>query len=357
MNRGLVGGGRWPFAIGRLDSLAMNAPRSKRRRLALTVGDMAGIGPETTRLVLGEERLRAAADVVVFGPASACPKGVTPHEGAWEDCPGGWLQWVATGEPGEYQMGQASAGCGRAALRALEAAHGAALAGWVDALVTGPVSKTALHLAGESVEGQTELFQRWCGVDRILMVALAGPLRVGLVTRHLSLRAALDALSGPLVLEHLELLADFLEGRGHREPRLGLAGLNPHAGEGGRFGNEELEFLNDAAEEARGRGLDVRGPLSPDSVFRDALEGRLDGVLALYHDQAFIPLKLVGGQRAVTALAGLPYLRLSPVHGTAFDIAGRGLASHANLLETLLLAAAWARTGAASPGLTAELGK
>ncbi len=118
-----------------------------------------------------------------------------------------------------------------------------------------------------------------------------------------------------------------------------------------------MEFLNDAAEEARGRGLDVRGPLSPDSVFRDALEGRLDGVLALYHDQAFIPLKLVGGQRAVTALAGLPYLRLSPVHGTAFDIAGRGLASHANLLETLLLAAAWARTGAASPGLTAELGK
>jgi 4-hydroxythreonine-4-phosphate dehydrogenase len=218
------------------------------------------------------------------------------------------------------------------------------------------VSKTALHLAGEPVEGQTELFQRWCGLERVQMVALAGPLRVGLVTRHLALRDAIEALNGPLVMAHLELLASFLGTLGLGKPRIGLAGLNPHAGEGGRFGHEELDFLNDAVVWARGQGVDVRGPLSPDAVFRDALEGRLDGVLALYHDQAFIPLKLIGGERAVTALAGMPYLRLSPVHGTAFDIAGRGLASHENLLETLLLAADWAgpQAGGATPAAGAS---
>lgn len=288
--------------------------------------------------------MRAVADLMVFGPPSARPEGVPLHRGSWESCPDGDAWWVATYDPGDHAMGKAGAACGQAALAALEEVHGAAQAGRVGAVVTGPVSKTALHLAGTAVEGQTELFQRWCGVDRVLMVALAGPLRVGLVTRHMSLRDALDALDGPLVTDHLGLLADFLKTRGLTRPRIGLAGLNPHAGEGGRLGNEEEDFLALAVEEARARGIDAHGPVSPDSIFRQAMDGRFDGVLALYHDQAFIPVKLVGGIRAVTVLAGLPYLRFSPVHGTAFDIAGKGLASPDNLRETLILAASWARS-------------
>jgi 4-hydroxythreonine-4-phosphate dehydrogenase len=166
-------------------------------------------------------------------------------------------------------------------------------------------------------------------------------LRVMLVTRHEPLREAIAGLTAESVLVHLELLDHTLRRMGCSAPRIALAGLNPHAGEGGLFGSEEGDLLAPTVDRARSAGLDVEGPVSPDAVFAQAMDGSFDGVLALYHDQAFIPIKLLGRDTAVTLLAGFPYLRLSPTHGTAYDIAGSGRASAENLTSALLRAAEW----------------
>jgi 4-hydroxythreonine-4-phosphate dehydrogenase len=183
------------------------------------------------------------------------------------------------------------------------------------------------------------------------MLGLARELRVLLLTRHLPLRAALEAVTPERVLAHLALLDQGLRQLGLAAPRLALAGLNPHAGENGLFGDEERERLAPALERARARGLDVAGPVSPDTVFLRAARGEFDGVLALYHDQAFIPLKLHAPGEGLTVLLGLPYLRVSPAHGTAFDVAGTGRADPRNLLVALEAAARFA--GSYSPRASA----
>jgi 4-hydroxythreonine-4-phosphate dehydrogenase len=318
----------------------------QRPLLALAVGDPAGIGPEIAAAALSDPRVRAAARLVAIGPERLRPDDVrslgesSPAELAHVEDPA----WLDTGGPVRWELGRAQAECGRAALAALWTGARLAQASLVEGLVTAPVSKEALHLAGERVEGQTELLARWAGVERVQMLAVAGPLRVLLLTRHLPLREAIAHLESDSVADHLRMLAGTLrELLGVRQPRLALAGLNPHAGEGGILGVEEREVLAPAAARVRDEGLDVAGPLSPDSVFVRAAAGEFDGVLALYHDQAFIPIKLLGAERAVTVLAGLPYLRVSPAHGTAFDIAGRGVANPENLIVAIEHAAKWAR--------------
>jgi 4-hydroxythreonine-4-phosphate dehydrogenase len=247
-------------------------------------------------------------------------------------------------------MGRAQAECGRAALAALRRGVELALARQVDALVTAPVSKEALHLAGEKVEGQTELLGRWAGVEHHQMIAIAGALRVMLLTRHLPLRAALDAITPERVFFHLKLLHATLIELGFERPRLALAGINPHAGEGGILGREELELFPEPIARARAEGIDVSGPLSPDTVFLSALRGRYDGVLAHYHDQAFIAAKLAAPDTGLTLIAGLPFLRVSPAHGTAFDLAGKCQASPENMKVALRQTAHWvARRPTPSP--------
>lgn len=296
--------------------------------LALTVGDPAGIGPEIAVAALHDARVQSVARLLVLGPEALRPRELPPK-----------VEWRGTATEGAWTMGRVQRSAGRAALAALAAGHELALAGRVDALVTAPVSKEALHLAGETVEGQTELLGRWCKAERFEMVAIAGDLRVMLLTRHMPLRAALDLVTEERVLDRLDLFDASLRRLGVAHPRLALAGLNPHAGEHGILGREDEDVLRPAVEAARGRGLDVTGPVSPDAVFLQASRGRFDGVLALYHDQAFIPIKLLSEDGGITAIAGLPYLRVSPVHGTAFDIAGKGLASPKNLVQALLWAA------------------
>jgi len=295
-------------------------------RLALTLGDPAGIGPEIALRAAADPRVRAAAQLVLIGPRILRASG---------------LEWLESAAPERWEMGRVQRECGQAALAALRMGHELALSRAVDALVTAPVSKQALHLAGEHVEGQTELLGRWCGVTRFEMLAIAGKLRVMLLTRHMPLRRALDSITTARVLDHLQLFDESLRRLGFARPRLALAGLNPHAGEGGVLGSEDGEVLAPAVEQARATGIEVSGPHPPDTVFLQASSGAFDGVLALYHDQAFIPVKLLSGHGGVTVIAGLPYLRVSPVHGTAFDIAGQGKASAENLIAALLQAAEW----------------
>lgn len=321
--------------------------------LAVTLGDPAGIGPEVTLAALGDPQVRACSRALVIGPAALRPGSIPRWEASVDPRAIESQAWLESYAPARFEIGKPQAECGRAALAALRAGVDLALAGRVDALVTAPVSKEALHLAGEKVEGQTELLGRWSGVADHQMVAVAGNLRVMLLSRHLPLRAALDLITPPRVLRHLELLHTTLRGLGFEHPRLALAGINPHAGEGGILGSEELELLAPALEAARARGIDVQGPLSPDTVFLSALRGSFDGVLANFHDQAFIATKLAAPDTGLTLIAGLPFLRVSPAHGTAFDIAGNGTARSENMRVALLQAAVWAaarRSLPAAPG-------
>jgi 4-hydroxythreonine-4-phosphate dehydrogenase len=311
-----------------------------RPLIALTVGDPAGIGPEVALAALRDPVVRGRMRLLLLGPGRLRPDDVGDVTSAASDADSAW---VDTGGPPTWKMGEAQADCGRMAIAALRRGHELALGGRVDALVTGPVSKQALHLAGEHVEGQTELLARWSKVERYEMIGIAGDLRVMLLTRHMPLRRALGEITTARVVDHLALFDESLRRFGVASPRLALAGLNPHAGEAGILGEEEEAILRPAVDLARSRGIDVSGPRSPDTVFLQASRGEFDGVLALYHDQAFIPIKLLSRDGGVTVIAGLPYLRVSPVHGTAFDIAGRGKASPANLIAALL----WAAEGAA----------
>jgi 4-hydroxythreonine-4-phosphate dehydrogenase len=300
-------------------------------RIGLAVGDPAGIGPEIALAALRDEQVRREMRLVVLGPAALAPSELPSS-----------VEWRNTAAPQRWVMGRVHAECGRAALEALRAGVELARERRIDALVTCPVSKEALHAAGERVEGQTELLARWDGARRYQMIAVAGRMRVMLLTRHMPLAEALASVTGERVLDHLALLDETLRGWGFSHPKLALAGLNPHAGENGLLGREELDVLRPALERARERGLDVAGPVSPDSVFLQATRGAFDAVLALYHDQAFIPVKLAAPELGLTVIAGLSFLRVSPAHGTAFDIAGRGLASPRNLIAALRQAAAWA---------------
>ena len=313
---------------------------AERPRIALTVGDPAGIGPEVVVAALSDPVVRRRLRILALGPGSLRPAHVPLHvQGSTVEA----SAWIETFDPGRWTLGQVQASCGRAAISALRAGHDLAIAGEVDALVTGPVSKRALHLGGEEVEGQTELLGRWSNVQRLEMIGISGSLRAMLLTRHLPLARAIASITKAAVVDRLLLFDETLRSFGIESPRLALAGLNPHAGEGGVLGREESELLEPAVREACEAGLRVSGPRSPDTAFLEASRGAFDGVLALYHDQAFIPLKLLSNGEGVTVLAGLPYLRVSPVHGTAFDIAGRGIASPANLIAALLQAGEWSR--------------
>jgi 4-hydroxythreonine-4-phosphate dehydrogenase len=315
-----------------------------RPLLALTAGDPAGIGPEIVRAALDDASIESAMRLVVLGPGSLRPRDVRAIDMTDDLASIERAAWIDTGEHGGWTIGRAQRSAGRAALAALRAGHELAQSKRVTALVTAPVSKEALHLAGEKVEGQTELLGRWCGVERFEMMAIADKLVVMLLTRHMPLVRAIASITTERVLDRLDLLDASLKRFGVARPKLALAGLNPHAGEGGILGSEDEEILRPAVDAAKARGIDVAGPVSPDTVFLAASRGTYDGVLALYHDQAFIPVKLLSHDGGVTAIAGLSYLRVSPVHGTAFDIAGTGKASPANLIAALHRAANWARS-------------
>jgi len=297
-------------------------------RLVITSGDPGGIGPELVRRALADPGIRGLAEFTVTGPA---------------DGPAADGAVLAT--TGAVPVGRASAAGGRAAVEAVRSAVELLAAGSADALVTAPVSKEALRLAGYRWPGQTEMLADLCAASDLRVLLMAGPLRVVHVTAHRSLRAAIDAVTPAAVLRTIELADGIGRQLVGRPPRVAVAGLNPHAGEGGILGDEDEQSIRPAVAQARSRGIDASGPLSADSLFPDAAAGGTDLVVAMYHDQGHIPVKLLGAGEGVAVTLGLPFLRMSPDHGAAFDIAGQGVARAGSMTAAVRAAAQAAGRG------------
>ncbi|RZL43097.1 MAG: 4-hydroxythreonine-4-phosphate dehydrogenase PdxA [Variovorax sp.] len=336
--------------------------------IAITLGDPAGIGPEIiarafrdapelTRgcFVAGDvATLRAACRLLAAPGRPAPPVAVLDDIGDVARVPPDCvpvLQVIAP--PQGIVLGRVSAAAGRAAGACVEWAARAALAGDIAAIVTAPLHKEALAAAGYVFPGHTELLQAEAAAHRgvpvarmpVRMMLANDELRTVLVSIHMSLRQALDTLDTPGVLETIRIAHRALGTALGRAPRIGVAGLNPHAGEGGLFGTEERDIIGPAIAAARAEGIDALGPHAPDTVFMRARStsrhpGEFDVVIAMYHDQGLIPVKYLGVDKGVNVTLGLPLVRTSPDHGTAFDIAGSGRADAASLIEAVRMARA-----------------
>jgi 4-hydroxythreonine-4-phosphate dehydrogenase len=316
-----------------------------RPTIAITMGDPAGIGPEVAAAAAADPAVRAACLPLLLGDparfAAAAPHlrfvpVATPAAAA--AAPG--LPVLPCGAiPADLPWGQLDPRAGAAAAAAVDRAIDLALAGEVDGVATAPVSKAAVAAAGIPFTGHTERFAERTGAAAVAMLLLAGPLRVAHVSTHLPLRAAIDRVRADRVLTVVRLLGEGLMRLGIARPRLAVAGLNPHAGEDGLFGDEEGREIAPAVAAARAEGWACAGPLPPDTVFWRAARGDFDGVVAMYHDQGHIPCKLLGFDSGVNVTLGLPVVRTSVDHGTAFDIAGRGQADPRSMIAAVLTAA------------------
>jgi 4-hydroxythreonine-4-phosphate dehydrogenase len=285
-------------------------------RIAITAGDPAGIGPEIAAKAADDWRVRAVCEPVIYD--------TTP--------------------PVAVPVGEVSPQAGRAAFEAIVRAVDDAKRGAVQALATAPVNKAAFAAAGLGWKGHTDLLAPLCGVSDVAMMFHSPKLRVVLATVHVPLRDVPRLITRDLILTTLHIAAQELPYFGVTgTPRLAVAGLNPHAGEGGLMGHEEIEVIVPAIRDARQDGLNVTGPVPADTVFVRASRGEFDCVLACYHDQGLTPIKLLSFGTAVNVTLGLPIVRTSPDHGTAFDIAGQGIADPGSMVESILLAAELAR--------------
>lgn len=327
----------------------------RKPAIAITMGDPCGIGPEVVVKALADPRVYAACRPVVIGNTYAMQQAVKvagqPLAVRETDNPAAAGRDPAIVEvvdihnlnPEDITVGQLSVPCGKAAMEWVTKAGQLALAGVVDGIATAPLNKEAASLAGFQSIGHTELLQELAGVKTIATMLLSKNLRVVHLTTHRSLRVACDYVKKERILEFLQLTHDSFVRWGFPQPRLAAAGLNPHNSDGGLLGNEEAEEIAPAVAAARDRGIDVVGPIPADSVFHQAIQGRYDAVLAMFHDQGHIPVKVYGFEESVTANLGLPFVRTSVDHGTAFDIAGRGLAQQISMLESIRLAVALAK--------------
>ena len=312
---------------------------SSRPRLALTVGDPAGIGPEVVLKALAAAD-RPQVESVIYGSMAALADRAHRFGLRLPQDLGARVVDVPLEHP--VALGQTAAAAGRAAAEAVLRAARDAVEGRVDALVTAPLNKAALHAAGYPWPGHTEMLAEATGTRDVAMLFVGGPLRVALLTIHRPLRSVAGELSVDEVRRVARLVHRELPRFGVSRRRIGVCGLNPHAGEGGLLGSEEGDVLEPAVAALRAEGLDVLGPFAADSLFARAARGDFDAVLACYHDQGLIPVKLLAFGRAVNVTLGLPFVRTSVDHGTGFDIVEQGVADPGSLLEAMRLAVALA---------------
>lgn len=324
----------------------------ERPLLAITMGDPAGVGPEVVVKALASPRVRESSRAVIIGDArviarAAALRGVAlpvlpvADVAAAASAPDDALVVLdlANADPAAFAVGKVSAIAGRAAMTAIEKSAELTLAGAVSAVVTAPINKEATIAAGYADIGHLEYYARVTKATEYATMLVTKTLRCVHLTTHHSLRQACDLVTKDRILGKLRLTHRSFETWGLRAPRIGVAALNPHGSEHGMFGDEEEREIAPAVEIARSEGIDARGPYPADSIFNRAIDGALDVVLAMYHDQGHIPIKVHGFAESVSVALGLPIIRTSVDHGTAFDIAGKGIADETSMIEALVTAA------------------
>jgi 4-phospho-D-threonate 3-dehydrogenase / 4-phospho-D-erythronate 3-dehydrogenase len=327
-------------------------PRLRRSlpRIGITMGDPAGIGPEVVLKAVAEEEIQRICIPVIIGDAQ-----LLAHTARTLDLQSGY-EIVRRGEPmldelsepiifhldninGSILPGVESGAAGKAAGEYIEAAVELCAAGSVDAIATAPINKRSLFLGGYSFPGHTEFLAHLTGSEEFAMAFVAANLRIVLISTHVSLAEAIRMVEKDRIVRTVRLTNRELKRWGIDQPRLAVAALNPHGAEGGLFGMEETSEIAPAIENCRIDDVDVQGPFSADTVFLRASRGEFDAVIACYHDQAMIPVKCLSFGEAVNVTLGLPFIRTSVDHGTAFDIAGKGIAEHSSMVAAIKLAA------------------
>ena len=329
--------------------------QASKPAIAITMGDPCGIGPEVVVKALADPKVYASCRPVVVGNLYAMEQAVKltglPLKIRESDDPSSAGRDPASVDvvdihnlnPEDIAVGKITPACGKAAMEWVTKAGELALAGVVDGLATAPLNKEAASLAGYQSIGHMELLQEMSGTKTVATMLMAKNLRVVHLTTHRSLRLACDYVKHGRILEFLELTHASFVTYGFPNPSIGVAALNPHGSDGGLLGDEEQNEIAPAVEDARSKGIDAIGPVPADIVFHQAIQGRYDVVLCMFHDQGHIPVKVYGFEESITANLGLPFVRTSVDHGTAFDIAGKGIADHLSMLESIRLAVALAK--------------
>jgi 4-hydroxythreonine-4-phosphate dehydrogenase len=318
------------------------------RKLAITMGDPGGVGPEIIVRALNTSEIGNCSPIII-GDAPVMeeamellnlskklriiksPKESEPVEGSFDLIDMGMIKKSGKNRP--------SAGGGRACVSYIKKAVELAVNKQVNGIVTAPISKEALKMAGFTWPGHTEMLAELTNTKDYTMMLVGGPLRVILATIHTALRNVPDLITKQRIVKTIRLAKKASDMLKIRNPRIAVAGLNPHAGEAGIFGDEEIKKIIPAVKEAVKKGIPVSGPFPPDTIFYKAYKGDVDIVVCMYHDQGLIPLKMIAFDTGVNVTVGLPFIRTSPDHGTAYDIAWRGIANSSSMIEAIKLAA------------------
>jgi 4-hydroxythreonine-4-phosphate dehydrogenase len=325
--------------------------------LAITMGDPAGIGPEIAVKTFGDNHLYAVCRPLLCGNGKVMDKAINQlgaklqinliNNVAQAKFELGCIDvFEIEGDFSGVEQGKVTVAAGDLAFNSVVKAIGLAMDGKVDGTVTGPINKESLNLAGHHFSGHTEIYAHYTNTPKFAMMLADDHFRVIHVTTHVALREACDLIKTQRVLDVIKLMDSGLRQLGVANPRIGVAGLNPHSGDGGLFGNEDANEIAPAVAEAKNMGLSAEGPIPPDTLFALANGGKFDGCVAMYHDQGHIPFKLLGFQwdrekgimksvRGVNITLGLPIIRTSVDHGTAFEIAGKGIASPDALIHAV----------------------
>ena len=328
---------------------------SQKPAIAITMGDPCGIGPEVVVKAMADPRVYATCRPLVVGNVYAMEQAVSltglrvKINGVEDPATSGQEPGVIDVvdihnlNPEDITIGEISPTCGKAAMEWVTKAGELAIAGAVDALATAPLNKEAASLAGYKSIGHMELLQELSKSKLVATMLMAKNLRVVHLSTHRSLSLACELVKKDRILDYLKLTHDSFVTYGFKIPKIGVAALNPHGSDGGLMGDEEASEIAPAVEAARSEGIEAIGPIPADVIFHQAIQGQYDAVLCMYHDQGHIPVKVYGFEESITANLGLPFVRTSVDHGTAFDIAGKGVASHESMLESIRLAVALAQ--------------
>lgn len=335
-----------------------------RDRIGITMGDPAGIGPEIiVKTLAAAHGFYDQCVPVVIGDARVLAQTIAALDmpvqinviDTSDDAPGvaGTIDLIDlnNADPAAFAPGQVSALAGHASVEYIQQATRMALAGDLAAIVTAPINKESINKGGHHYAGHTELLKDLTDAQHVSMMLVSSKLRVLHVSTHVALREACDRVKKERVLTVIRLAHLSMKLLGIEAPRVAVAGLNPHAGEGGLFGREELDEIIPAIEAAQAQGINATGPWPPDTIFMQTVKGHHDVVVAMYHDQGHIPMKLLGFDEGVNVSVGLPIIRTSVDHGTAFDIVGKGVASETSLIAAIDLAAQMVTAKATMPDL------